>query len=41
MWQAFGIGPGKDINLEAANGKFSNTSYHFLLLFMMLKGLKR
>ena len=38
MWQAFGIGPGKDINLEAANGKFSNTSYHFLLLFMMLKG---
>ena len=41
MWQAFGIGPGKDINLEAANGKFSNTSYHFLLSFMMLKGLKR
>ena len=41
MWQALGIGHGKDINLEVANGKFSNTSYHFLLLFMMLKGLKR
>ena len=41
MWQAFGIGPGKDINLEAANGKFSNTSYHSLLLFMILNGLKR
>lgn len=29
VWQAFGIGPGKDINLEAANGKFSKPSITF------------
>ena len=29
MWQAFGIGPGKDINLEAANGKFSKPPITF------------
>lgn len=29
MWQAFGIGPGKDINLEAGNGKFSKPPITF------------
>ena len=29
MWQAFGIGPGKNINLEAANGKFSKPPITF------------
>ena len=29
MWQAFGSGPGKDINLEAANGKFSKPPITF------------